>query len=77
MQATERITAIEKRAAILNMSLFRLCKREGVDYSTLYRWRNDRTEPKPSKVAAHLGKLERALGRIEQDVIARVASARP
>lgn len=85
MQYRDRIEAIEARAARLNLTLWRLCRDAGVDYSTLHRWKSDETSPNVATLERVLGQLERMLDELEDKMrkalgvppVADAASPRP
>ncbi len=64
-----RLDQIVARAAKLNLKLGRLCKLAEVEQSTVSRWRNGRTDPKESTTTSHLGRLERKLDELEEDIV--------
>lgn len=73
MQHLERISAIERQATAINLSLPLICQRAAVPVSTIWRWQHGKTAPNTRTIDSHLGKLERALADAVKEVRRRVA----
>lgn len=69
---TDRISAIEARAAIIHLSLARVCSEAGVYPSTVSRWR-DGTDPKMAKAADICGRLERVIEVHERRILSALS----
>jgi hypothetical protein len=74
MQYEQRISEIERRADIVNVSLPALCKSAAVPISTLWRWQHRAVSPKVSTLESHLAKLEGELAEIERRVVKSIAA---
>lgn len=72
MQTHDRINALTERAALLNLSLWRVCKLAGVDYSTVTRWRNSECNPTIVRFAEITTKVERQIQELEYDMAAKL-----
>lgn len=68
MQFQDRICAIEKRASVVNLSLFLLCREAKVDYTRLYRWKTGENSPTIQVLEKHLGALEGKLCEVEERI---------
>jgi hypothetical protein len=68
MQVHDRIGALNDRAASLNLSLWRVCKSAGIDYSTVSRWRNSDCNPTILRFAEITQKIEQQLEKLEYDM---------
>jgi hypothetical protein len=78
MQITDRISATEARASRLNLSLWRVCKMAGVDFSNISRWRAGQVSPTIARFEDVMGKLEAKLGDLEAAMAAGLsANAQP
>lgn len=80
MQAANRIDAIERRASELNLSLWRVAKLAGVDYSNLSRWRRGENSPTLQLYDEVMTSLETKLSELEAcmlDRLLRQAPVRP
>lgn len=72
MQILDRISAIEKRAAVVHLSLARVCAEAGVYHSTVARWREG-TDPKEAKAADICRRLERVVEDHEKRIFTVLA----
>jgi hypothetical protein len=70
MQVTDRISVTEARASRLNLSLWRVCKMAGVDFSNISRWRTGQVSPTIARFEDVMGKLEAKLGDLEKAMVA-------
>lgn len=61
MTVAERIRDIERRAALIGLSLRRLCRLAGVNHTNIYRWKNGQVSPTEAAWAEACGLLEEAL----------------
>lgn len=68
MQVHDRIGALNARAASLNLSLWRVCKSAGIDYSTVARWRNSDCNPTILRFAEITQKIEQQIEKLEFDM---------
>lgn len=75
MQFQDRISAIEIRAGVVNLTLFQLCKEARVDYTRLYRWKTGENSPTIHVLEKHLGALEGKLCEVEERI--RTALTQP
>lgn len=73
MQFLERLDALEDDAARLGLSLNRLCRKAGVQPSTIRRWR-DGTSPNVATLDRVFGQLSGALAK-EADRLSKAADA--
>lgn len=76
MQATNRIDAIERRAAGLNLSLWRVAKLAGVEYSNLSRWRRGEASPTMHLYDDVMTSLEGKLTELEACMLERLLAAK-
>lgn len=67
MQIHDRISAIDRRAAGMNLKLARVCRLAGVDYSLVWKWRRGRVRPLVETFERVTGDLERQLDVLEQE----------
>lgn len=74
MQSTDRINAIEQRAADINLSLWRVSQLAGVEYQTLWRWRQGRNSPRLDLFERTMARLEAKVCEIELDIARRAGS---
>lgn len=65
----KRISEIERRAAVINLSLAEACRAGSVHYSTLQRWRAGVMQPRASTAARVFVRLERALALHERRIV--------
>jgi len=72
MQVIDRINAIEARGAKLHLSLWKLCRLAGVDYSSVARWRNG-GDPLHSSFETAAGKLDAKLDEVELELFAQLS----
>lgn len=68
MQVIERMNAIEHRANRINLSLFDLCRAQGLSFSTVTRWR--------SGGGVRLDTFERFVTALESELAVREAAIR-
>jgi len=68
MQAHDRISAIEGRAEVLNLSLWRVCKLAGVDFSNISRWRRGECSPSIDRFQSVMSTLEEKLAELEEQM---------
>lgn len=74
MQTLDRISAAEDRASRLNLSLWRVSKLAGVDYSNIHRWKRGECSPRMDLFEQVLGAIEGKLSDLEQAMAARLAT---
>jgi transcriptional regulator with XRE-family HTH domain len=74
MQVNDRIDAIAERAARMNLSLARLCRLAGTDYSQVWRWRQGRCRPFVHTAERATRLLETKLVELEHGLSERKAS---
>jgi hypothetical protein len=72
MQIHDRINALNDRAAVLNLSLWRVCKLAGVDYGTVSRWRNNECNPTINRFSEFTTKVESQIESLEYDMAMRL-----
>ena len=75
MQYKDRIDALSDRAVAIHMSLWLVCRRAHVDYSTVYRWREGRTSPNVDSLDRVLGAIDRELQGLEKALVDHVHAA--
>lgn len=74
MQVEDRISAIEKRAAALNLSLWRVSKLAGIDYCNISRWRKSETSPTLRLFEQSMSRLETTLSELERTMLATLSA---
>lgn len=73
MQPIERIQHLEKRAALVNVSLHTLCQRAGVAHYSFSRWLRGVVSPTHRVFERDMAAMTEALERIEAEVFANLA----
>ena len=68
MQQVIRINAIQKRAAVIGLTLTDLCREAHCQVSTVHRWKTGEVDPRLSHFEETVAKLEAALATHEERV---------
>jgi len=76
MQVADRISALERRAATLNLTLWRVCQLAGADYGNISRWKRGLASPTLRTFDGTLGPVEAKMDELESEMIAAL-SERP
>ncbi len=73
MQVVDRISALERRAATLNLTLWRVCRLADVDYGNVSRWKRGLVSPTVRTLDVSLGAVEAKMDELEQEMIAALS----
>lgn len=76
MQVSDHISALERRAATLNLTLWRVCKLAGVDYSNISRWQSGKSSPTVKKLESSVSAIDAKLTELEGEMLGALTARR-